>query len=487
MLLLETGRTEEAVSFLAEALRIDYRDIRTLLAFAHAQRRWGNFAEAEQACRLVLEQEPEHPEALAALAHVLIASDHVANAIPLLERSLVLQPGNAEARRLYGASLQVLGRLDEARRELLRATSDDPTVTKAFLVLSEIETFAPDSDILKRMQAALSAIEDADDPRLPPLYYALGKAYDDIGDYDRAFSFFQSGARLQRALIDYREDQALGLLDEVMDVFDTDMVRRHPAAAVPATMNPVFIVGMPRSGSTLLEQVLSRHPDVSCSGETNAFGDKLAAVRRDAPELPLFPAFMRTVDAEALARVGSAYRSHMAEFGGSARAFVNKQLFNFVFMGAIHMVLPDAKFLVTRRDAIDTCLSTFTNYFDNHIPYSYDLGELGRFYRQFEQVIEHWSTVLPPHVVRIVDYEELVSDLETRTRSILEFLNLPWDPACLAFHRSSQPARTASVVQVRRPLYQSSVGRWQRYEAHLKPLIDALGERAASGQTNPPR
>jgi len=243
-------------------------------------------------------------------------------------------------------------------------------------------------------------------------------------------------------------------------------------------MSPVFIVGMPRSGSTLLEQILSCHPDVYCSGETNAFADKLAMIRRDAPELPLFPELARTIDAEALARVASAYRAHITKVGGSARIFVNKLLFNFVFMGAIHMALPDAKFIITRRNACDACLSTFANYFDIYVPYSYDLGELGRFYCKYERVIEHWLKVLPERMIRIVDYEALASDIEGQTRGLLDFLGLAWDPACLAFYRSDHPARTASVTQVRRPLYRSSIGRWRRYEGHLQPLIDVLGERA---------
>jgi len=189
-LLLEAGRIEDAVSMLADAVRIDYRDAPTLIAFADAQRRWGNFAEAEQACLLALEFEPERPEALAALAQMLISRDQVADAIPLLERSLELQSDNTETRRLYGVAFQVIGRLEEARREFLQVISNDATATKAYLSLSAIETFTPNHEVLKRMHRALSEVMPADNPRLIPLYYALGKAYDDIGDYSRAFSFF---------------------------------------------------------------------------------------------------------------------------------------------------------------------------------------------------------------------------------------------------------------------------------------------------------
>jgi len=474
-MLLQTGRAEEAVSILAEAIRIDFRDVPTLVAFAHAQRKWGNLTEAEQACLLALEQDPEHPEALAALAHVLIARDRVADAIPILERSLELQSDNVETRRLYGVALEVVGRLDEARRELLQVITNDPSATKAYISLSEIEVFTPDHDLLRRMHATLAMMPRTDDLRLVPLYYSLGKAYDDIGDYDRAFSYFQSGAKLQRSRIGYDEQKALALLEDVMAVFTSTLVARHPpVAADRPAMTPVFIVGMPRSGSTLLEQILSRHSQVFCCGETNTFGDKLAMIRRDCPELPFFPEFMRSIDREALARVSAAYHTHMRELGGSAHIFVNKLLINFIFMGAIHMAMPDARFVVTRRNALDTCLSAFASYFEFDIPYSYDLAELGRFYRKFEQVVAHWSQVLPEHVMRTVDYEKLVSDLEGQTRSLLDFVGLAWEPACLAFHRSKHPARTASVAQVRRPLYQSSIGRWRRYERHLQPLIEAL-------------
>lgn len=474
-LMLQGGKFQEAVSALADAIRIDHCDVPTLIALAHAQRMWGNHVEAEQACLLALEQQPGHPEALAALSHVYIARNQVADAIPILETSLELQPNNTETRRLYGVALEIVGRLDDSRRELLRVVTDNPNAMQAYVSLSEIEVFTPDHDLLKRMQSVLSSAPTADDPRLVPLYYALGKAYDDIGDYDRAFGSFQTGARLRRSQIRYDENEALEMFDEVMAVFTSTLVALHPVSAAPSGTTPVFIVGMPRSGSTLLEQILSRHPRAYCSGESHAFGEALAAIRRDKPDLPLFPQFVGNIDAGALARVSSAYRAHMHEHAGLAHIFVNKHLINFMFMGAIHMAMPDARFIIARRNALDTCLSAYVSYFEFDIPFSYDLRELGHFYCKFEQMIAHWGRVLPGHLMRTVHYEELVTDLEGQTRGILDFLNLPWDPECLAFHRSKQPVRTASAAQVRRPLYSSSVGRWRRYESHLKPLVDVLG------------
>ena len=219
---------EQAVSLLADGLRIDHRDVPTLIAFAHAQRKWGNNDEAEQACLLALEEEPERPDALAALAHVLIAREKVAEAIPMLEKSLRLQPDNIEARRLYGAALGVVGRFDAARRELFQVIARDPDTTLAYASLSEIETFTADHDLLPRMHAVLAQARRPDDPRLAPLHYALGKAYDDIGDTERAFGFFETGARLQRSLIEYDEIEALALLDEVMAVFTPTLLSLHP-------------------------------------------------------------------------------------------------------------------------------------------------------------------------------------------------------------------------------------------------------------------
>ena len=473
-LLLEKGSTEQAVVVLADAVRINYRDVATLIAFAHAQRKWGNNAEAEQACLLALEQEPEQPQALAALAHVLIARNQVLDAIPVLERSLRLQPNNIETRRLYGTALQVVGRLDDARRELLQVITSDPSAIKPYVSLSEMVTFTTGHDLLTRMQEVLTTARWADDPRLAPLHYALGKAYDDVRDYDRAFCHFEAGARLQRSLIAYDEEETLAVLDDVMAVFTPALFARRPPIAAASGMTPVFIIGMPRAGSSLLEQILSRHAHVCCLGEATILGETLAMLRRESPELPLFPELMRAVDTEALARVSSAYRAHMHKVGGSARAVVNKFLMNFMFMGAIYMIMPDARFIVAKRNALDTCLSAFASYFEFNIPYSCDLGELGRFYRKYEEVVTHWARVLPQGVMRTVDYQDVVSDIEGETRGMLEFLGLSWDPACLAFDRSDHPVRTASLVQVRRPLYQSSVGRWRRYENHLKPLVDAL-------------
>jgi hypothetical protein len=206
-----------------------------------------------------------------------------------------------------------------------------------------------------------------------------------------------------------------------------------------------------------------------------AFAEALAAIRRDAPSLPLYPDFMSLIDAAALEGVGAAYRDAISRTGAGAAVHVNKLLGNFMFMGVIRLALPDAKFVEVRRDPLDSCLSAFSLHFDQRVPYSYDLGELGRYHAAYDRTMSHWKSVLPAACMHEVAYEALVEDLEGETRRLLGFLGLDWEPACLSFHESLRPVLTASVDQVRRPLYTSAIGRWRRYERHLGPLMAALG------------
>jgi hypothetical protein len=206
-----------------------------------------------------------------------------------------------------------------------------------------------------------------------------------------------------------------------------------------------------------------------------AFAEAFAAVRRDDPSLPLYPDFVPFIDRAGMDGVEAAYRDAIGRMAAGAAVHVNKLLGNFMFIGAIRLALPDARFVEVRRDPLDSCLSAFSLHFDQRVPYSYDLGELGRYYAAYDRTMAHWKSVLPPSCMHEVAYEALVEDIEGETRRLLGFLGLDWQPACLSFHQSRRPVLTASVDQVRRPLYTDAIGRWRRYERHLGPLMTALG------------
>jgi hypothetical protein len=234
---------------------------------------------------------------------------------------------------------------------------------------------------------------------------------------------------------------------------------------------PVFVLGMPRSGTTLVERVLASHPDVFGAGELTDFGD--AAVGGYAPK-PL-PFDVASLTGDALRGMGGRYLAHVLPKAPLARRIIDKLPANFRFVGLIHLALPNARIIHVRRDPLDTCFSCYSQLFVNNLEYTYDLAELGRYYRAYEVLMAHWRAVLPAGVMLEVEYETLVGDFEVEARRLVEFCGLEWDARCLKFHEAAGAVQTASAVQVRRPVFRSSVGRWRHYKEYLGPLLEILG------------
>ena len=242
---------------------------------------------------------------------------------------------------------------------------------------------------------------------------------------------------------------------------------------------PIFVLGMPRSGTTLVEQIIASHPMVHGAGELQTLNDVILTVRGPHGDTIRFPEFVPGLDASALHQIGARYvtsvRKLAPEFAEKCERITDKMPSNYYFAGLIHLALPNAKIIHTIRDPVDTCISCFSKLFSTDLNYSYDLGELGRYYKRYERLMAHWRRVLPRGRILDVRYEEVVADLETEARRIISHCGLPWKDRCLSFHEAIRPVRTASATQVRQPIYKSSVGRWRVYEAHLGPLLDALG------------
>jgi len=475
--LLDQGDTAAAIALLGESLRADHRHVPTLIAFGRAQLRWGNLPQAEAACRAALIEAPSNPEAGAQLGTILIHANRADEALALAEQLLVEHPAHRPTLLVRANALKVLGQIDQARealRDLVESGAGDPSPLASY---AEIVTADERAGLIARLSAALAAAA-ADHSSRPGLHYALGRLLDQSGDQDGAFAEFAAGARLMKARIDYDEPFTLSLFDRTRAAFATAATLSPGTAQPSAAPAPVFIVGMPRSGSTLIEQIISRHPDAFCAGEIMAFADALAVERRADPSLPLFPELATELDEDAWRRVRAAYRAAMPDDASGKRIHVNKLLGNHLFIGAILRALPDARFIVARRDPRDTCLSIFSLNFEQHIPFGYDLGELGRYHRGCDAMLAHWLTILPEDRILEVRYEKLVTDFEAEARRLIGFLGLAWTPACLDFHKSERPVLTASLNQVRQPLYASSNGRWSAYEHQLAPLLAALSPDA---------
>ena len=290
-------------------------------------------------------------------------------------------------------------------------------------------------------------------------------------DPQRAFGHFSAGNKVRRASYAYDVADDETLLAAIAAAFPADAVARSQGVGDPAE-TPIFIVGMPRSGTSLLEQILAVHPAIQGAGELLRI--KWLVIREFAGKAP-FPAVMATRTPDQLRSLGRRYVEATAALAPGAKRIIDKLPLNFYFAGLIHLMLPNARIIHLRRDPLDTCLSCHTTLFREPMRFVHDQTELGRFYRAYQGLTAHWRQVLPASRFTEVDYSRLVTETETEMRRLLDFCGLDWDTACLHTYETDRAIRTASRLQARQPVYRTSVGRAERYRAHLGPLIAALG------------
>jgi len=482
--LLSTQKREvEALGLLAESLKLQPDNVQTLVLTAKVQLARNNLEAAEQAARLALEVDEESADALTVLGQVLHDRDRFEEALELLDRAVRIAPDNADAHNFTGVTLKSVGRLDEARTHILKALELNPAMYGAYANLSDLVDFSEGigAELFERMATILKQAADPQAEELLALHFAYAKALDDRGEHEQALGHYIRGGRLKHAQLGYDEADTNAFFDAIRAAFSKQLFenRRYPGLD---DERPVFIVGMPRSGSTLIEQILSSHPQVHGAGEVKHLSRALSQLRDRFPSLPKYPAMVETITPAQLDMVANDYREALVEGAGGAGRITDKLLTNFFFLGLINLLFPNAKVIHTVRDPVDTCLSTFTKLFKDDMPHSYDLAELGRYYGKYRQLMDHWQAVLPEGFMTTVRYEDVVADTEKEARRLIAFLGLDWDDRCVDFYKSDRPVKTASLAQVRRPIYKSSVERWRKYGVGLRPLLDALdGSKHGAG------
>lgn len=470
------GQDVEALRLLGEVLKFAPKHVKTLLMVARVQTKRANYELAERACRMAMAEDPESAEALMVLGQIMHETDHIGAAVELLSKAAALDPGNAEIMNFYGVALKSVGKLDEARDYILKALELNDKLYGAYANLNDVYTFTNDDPHLAKIENLLNQ-GDYDLKRSLPLHYAYAKAMEDTGQHERALENYVAGGEIKRATLNYVEEETFGFFDRIKQTFSSELFENRPFAGNPS-VRPVFIVGMPRSGSTLVEQIISAHPEIYGAGEVKYISSALHTLRDRYPSLSRFPEIIGELTENHYNSFAQDYLQRISAQAGSASRITDKLLTNYFFVGLIHLVFPHAKIINTRRNPIDNCLSAFTKLFKDDMPHSYDLGELGRYYRKYEELMDHWNATLPSGVMKTVIYEEVVRDTEAVAREVIDFIGMPWDEGCLKFHESSRPVKTASVAQVRQPIFEGSVERWRRYGPGLAPLIAALGLEA---------
>lgn len=469
--MMKLGRWPEALAAYDEVLKLEPAHVPSLNNRGIVLQQLGRTAEALASFEQALALDPASILALNNRGDALQMLDRPGEALECFEAALAIRPEFVEANDNRGLLLSRLGRTQEAAEGLRRALELAPDSARLHHRLAEVYRFqAGDPEIGRMRDLAARARQLPIDDRIE-LGFALGKALADTGDHAGAFEQFRTANALKRGTFAYDEAATLGELSRIEHVFDRAFLHRAEGAGDPGAV-PVLIVGMPRSGSTLIEQILASHPKVFGAGEPP---DLELIVRATLAGSGGFPEGAAALSAEAIGSIGKSYMQSLARRAPGAGRIVDKSLSNLRFVGLVHAALPNARIIIARRDPMDACVSCYCLLFGGPQPFAYDLGELGRYHRACEQLANHWLDVLPADVVLEVPYERLVADLEGETRRILAHCGLDWDPRCLQFHQTERQVRTSSAAQVREPLYTRSMGAWRRYEPWLGPLVQALG------------
>jgi tetratricopeptide (TPR) repeat protein len=433
-------------------------------------------AEAIPHFEIALEREPGYIPAMAGLAGALTTSGRQAEAIALCRRALAIKPDFEQAISALGVALAELGDIEGAVAECRRAVALAPERPDFCYVLTQLAKVRRGDPVVGALDAMLPRAASLSPREQCWLHFGLAKAYDDLGEQDRGFACLLEGNAIKRRQDQYQEARDLGAMNRIRKVFTAELITARGDVGDKSTL-PVFIVGMPRSGTTLVEQVLASHNSVFGAGERLELPRAVGQLERRLGALP-FPEAVWTIPGEELRQIGADYVAALQPLAPDARRIIDKMPVNFHFAGLIHLILPNARIIHVIRDPVDTCLSCFSKLFSGEQPFAYDLGELGRFHRAYQQLMAHWRQVLPPHVLLEVHYESLVEDLATEARRMVAHCGLDWDDACLEFHKTSRAVHTASVTQVRQPIYRGSVGRWRPEPTLLQPLLDGLGRTA---------
>jgi len=473
-ILVAQKKYEDGVRVLGDTLKLYPNDLQTLINTARAHMARGAYPMANRAIQTALKEHPENVEVLTLAGQIAHDLDQYEDSIGCFEKALRARPNNIEALNYYGVALKSVGRLDDARKTFIKALEVQPRAIGTYSNLVDLEKFTPENPLFQTMERIVERVKNPESAPYMALHFALGKAYDDMGEYEKAFHHYSVGARLKRKTLTYNEAEVAQFFDDTKRIFTKEFITRKDFVGNP-TRVPIFIVGMPRSGSTLTEQIISAHPKIFGAGEIKNLSYSIAALRLKFPSLPKFPLLAEVMRPSHLTTISNNYLTAVNKISNKAERVTDKLLTNFFFAGLIHMTFPNAKIVHTKRNPVDSCLSTWTKLFKDDMPHSYDLGELGRYHRRYQDLMEHWREVLPAHAFLEVQYEDVVADPETNARRVIDFLELEWDPRCLKFHESDRPVKTASVSQVRKPIYKTSVERGRRYGDKLNPLLAALG------------
>jgi predicted Zn-dependent protease len=506
---LVENRLPEADALLRAHLAQHETDVAALRMLAEIAARLRRYPEAQELLERCLQLAPSFDAARHNYAIVLFRQAKAAEALPHIERLLAAEPGNPSYRNLkagvlaqlgdysesievyeavlrdypnqpkvwmsYGHALKTARRRDDSIAAYRRGLALQPKLGEAYWSLANLKTFDFSPADVAAMRAALARDDLDDDDRLH-FEFALGKALEDQGAYEESFARYEAGSAIRRRLTPYHAEDTTAHLRRSQALLNAGFFAAR-AGAGAAARDPIFVVGMPRAGSTLIEQILASHPLVEGTMEL----PDIAGIARDlvGPKLrseePRYPGVLEPLTGDELSALGERYLAQTrVQRKSSAPHFIDKMPNNFMHVGLIQLILPNARIIDARRHPLGCCFSNFKQHYARGQSFSYSLDDVGRYYRDYVELLAHYDAVLPGRVYRVI-YERLVADTETEVRRLLEYCGLPFDERCLRFYENERAVRTASSEQVRQPIYRDGVDHWKHYEPWLGPLKAALG------------
>ncbi len=461
--LFRLGCYREAEEIFRRTLRVypDFADANSNLGIL--LRCSGRVADAETWLRRAIKINPKHIGARSNLGLTFVFFGRLSDAKAQFKKALKFAPRNAHTLFGMGFLATIEGRFDKAEAMFKRAVEVDPKMPSAWAAMAGLRKMtSSDAAWLQGAEeiaaSGITVLDEAD------MRFAIAKYCHDVEDFKGAFQSYKRANELHKmAATSYDRKARAGLVDDLMRVYTRETIS-HVGPLASDSIKPVFVVGMPRSGTSLIEQIIASHPDAKGAGEL-AFWSRAAHDHESVIRRTLLDESTRKKLAEDCLR-------HLEARSGDALRIVDKTPLNSDYLGVIHSVFPNARIIYMQRDPIDTCLSCYFQKFDVELNFTMDLSDLAHYFGQHQRLMAHWRAVLPPGSILDVPYAELVTDQEGWTRKVLAFLGLEWDPRCLEFHRTERPVVTASAWQVRRKIYKSSVARWRNYEEFIGPLLE---------------
>ena len=468
------GVLEDAEFLLETAVKFSPLSTKPRIDYIQVLRKQQKYEAALSHAKVLVEQEPKNPQFQSVFAVESMQSGDYDTALRTFDSILKILPEEPATLTSRGNALKTQGKKEEAIDSYRRAIKKYPAHGEAYYSLANLKLFTFTDTEIAAME---SQEQNPGVSHMARIYldFALGKAFEDMGDYDKAFSYYERGNSFKRSQSRFISEDLTAEFKAQAEVFSQGFVQKYTDSGFDAP-DPIFIVGLPRSGSTLLEQILASHskidgtmelPNILSLAQKLRRGDKMSGTSH-------YPSILKTMDAQSLRSFGEAYINDTRVHRGQAPFFIDKMPNNFRHIGLINLILPNAKIIDARRHPMGCCFSAFKQLFHEGQEFSYGLKEVGTYYKDYVDLMDHWDEVLPEKVLR-VQYEEVVADLETQVRRILDYCGLDFEESCVSFYETDRAVRTPSSEQVRQPIYKSGVEQWKNFEGNLDPLKQALG------------